>query len=213
MGKIGIMDFFAERASPMPMLDQRGDQMEDEKIIDLFNARDERALKVISLKYRALCMSVSKNILQNHEDSIECVNDTFLKAWESIPPAKPKSLPAYLAKIARNTALNRFRAEHREKRGGDAVMQLYDEFGEQLASPISVENTAECKEVLEAINKFLHRTNSRGRKIFLRRYWLCESIPELARRYMTTENSISASLSRTRSELIKYLKKRGFDIE
>lgn len=144
---------------------------------------------------------------------MECVNDAFLKAWESIPPAKPKSLPAYLAKIARNIALNRYRAEHREKRGSGAVMQLYEEFGEQLASPFSVEDSAERREVLEAINKFLHKTNSRGRKIFLRRYWLCESIPELAQHFMTTENSISASLSRTRSELVKYLKKRGFEIE
>lgn len=213
MENIGIMELLNERALSVPSEEKRGDQMEDEEIIELFNARDERALRVISLKYRALCMSVSDNILRNHEDSAECVNDTFLKVWESIPPAKPKSLAAYIAKIARNNALNRFRAEHREKRGGGAVMQLYEEFGEQLASPYSVEDTAERKEVLEAINKFLHKTGSRGRRIFLRRYWLCESIPELARRFMTTENSISASLSRTRSELVKYLKKRGFDIE
>lgn len=213
MEDIGIMTLSAECALAVRREGQRGDHMEDEEIIGLFNARDERALKAVSLKYRALCMSVSNNILQNHEDSTECVNDTFLKAWESIPPAKPKSLPAYLAKIARNTALNRFRAEHREKRGGGTVMQLYEEFGEHLVSPFSVEDQAERREVLEAINRFLHKTNSRGRKIFLRRYWLCESIPELARRFVTTENSISASLSRTRSELIKYLKKRGFEIE
>ncbi len=213
MEDIEITELFADRVSPACREERRSDRVDDEKIIELFNARDERALNAVSLKYRSLLISVSDNILQNHEDSLECVNDTFLRAWESIPPAKPKSLPAYLAAIARNTALNRFRAEHREKRGGGTVMQLYEEFGEQLASPFSVENLAEQRAVLDAVNKFLHKTGSRGRKIFLRRYWLCESIPELAQHFMTTENSIYASLSRTRSQLVKYLKKRGFEIE
>ncbi len=213
MGNIKIMELFAARVSPACKEERGSDRVDDEKIIELFNARDERALNAVSLKYRSLLISVSNNILQNHEDSLECVNDTFLRVWESIPPVEPKSLPAYLAAIARNTALNRFRAEHREKRGGGTVMQLYEEFGEQLASPFSVEDLAEQRAVLDAVNKFLHKTGSRGRKIFLRRYWLCESIPELAQHFMTTENSISASLSRTRSQLVKYLKKRGFEIE
>jgi len=213
MANAEIMNFFAECDPAVSKEVQGSEHMEDEKIIELFNARSETALTAASRKYRPLCMAVSNNILQNHEDSMECVNETFLKAWESIPPQKPKSLPAYLAKIARNTALDILRAGHREKRGGGAVMQLYEEFGEQLVSSGSVEEQAERREILEAINKFLHKTNSRGRRIFLRRYWLCESVPELARRFMTTENSISASISKTRSELIKYLKKRGFEIE
>lgn len=213
MEYIKIAEHVSEREPPIPRERLRRVCMDDDKIIELFNNRDEAAIREVSRKYRSLCLTISDNILQNHEDANECVNDTFLKAWESIPPAKPKSLPAYLAKIARNTALNRVRFDNRNKRGNGTVMQLYEEFGAQLAAGGSVEEQAERREVLAAISAYLHKTNSRGRKIFLRRYWLCESIPELARHFMTSENSISASLSRTRSELIKYLKKRGFEID
>ena len=212
MDDIKIMELFSEPISAAPQKDPRGGYMEDDKIIGLFNSRDETAVNAVSQKYRPMCMSIANNILQNREDSEECVNDTLLKVWESIPPAKPKSLPAYLAKIVRNTALNQLRYNNRLKRGGGTLIQLYEEFGEQLADCGSVELQAERREVLDAINKFLHKSNSRSRKIFLRRYWLCESIPDLAERFMTTENSISASLSRTRKDLIKYLKKRGFEI-
>lgn len=104
MNDIEIMDPFFERIPTARREEPEGGCIDDEEIVRLLNARDERALNEISQKYRSMCMSVSKNILQNHEDSMECVNDTFLKAWESIPPAKPKSLPAHLTKIARNTA-------------------------------------------------------------------------------------------------------------
>lgn len=186
---------------------------DDREITDLFNMRDETALSAVSHKYHALLVSISENILKNHEDALECVNDTFLRAWESIPPNDPKSLSAYLAKIARNIALNRYNRNNAQKRGGGVVMQLYEEFGEQISGGGSVEEQAEQNEILTAINAFLHKTGSQSRRIFLRRYWLCESVPDLARRFCTTENSISSSLSRTRKSLIKYLKKRGFEIE
>lgn len=187
------------------------ENLEDKGIIELFNARDEAALRAVSRKYGTLCMGIAQNILQNYEDAKECVNDTFLKAWESIPPAEPKNLTAYLARIARNIALDKYKYFHREKRG--SVSRISAETDDIFIERGSVEQRAERAELISAINGFLRKSSSKSRMMFMRRYWLCESISELAERFHTSENSVSATLSRTRGQLKKYLKKRGFEIE
>lgn len=186
--------------------------MEDNEILELFNSRDEDALKAVSAKYGGLCGSISRNILRNSEDVEECLNDTWLKAWESIPPAKPKILSAYLAKIAKNISLNRWKSDHREKRGGGAVELVFEELEELEAfAENSVAEAAERAELLGEINRFLGTLSCDKRRIFVRRYWYCEGISELAAAFGMSENNISASLSRTRAQLKKYLKKRGYD--
>lgn len=104
--------------------------MEDNEILRLFNERDEEALRAVAEKFGRLCGSIARNILHNSEDVEECLNDTYLKAWESIPPAKPRVLSAYLAKIAKNISLNRYKSDHREKRGGGDTELVFDELAE-----------------------------------------------------------------------------------
>lgn len=186
--------------------------LEDNEILELFNSRDEDALRAVSEKFGGLCGSISRNILKNSEDVEECLNDTWLKAWESIPPAKPKILSAYLAKIAKNISLNRWKSNRREKRGGGAVDLVFEELEELEAfAGGDVAETAERRELLEEINRFLGKLSADKRKIFVRRYWYCDGIPELAAAFGMSENNVSATLSRTRAELKKYLKKRGYD--
>ncbi|MDE7360893.1 MAG: sigma-70 family RNA polymerase sigma factor [Oscillospiraceae bacterium] len=186
--------------------------MDDSKIVELFNKRDEAAVRAVSEKYGALCASVSRNILHNSEDVEECLNDTFLKAWESIPPAKPKRLSAYLVKIAKNISLNRYKSAHREKRGGGEPMLVFEELEElEPFAACSVAETAERRELLAEINRFLGRLKKEKRVIFVRRYWYCDEISELAAAFGMSENNVCAMLSRTRAELKKYLNKRGYD--
>lgn len=186
--------------------------MEDNEILELFYSRDEEAIRAVSDKFGGLCRSIARNILQNNEDAEECINDTYMKAWESIPPAKPKILSAYLAKIAKNVSLNRYKSDHREKRGGGAVDLVFEELEELEAfADGGVAETAERRELLSEINAFLKKLPVGKRVLFVRRYWYCDSIAELSGRYGISENNVSASLSRTRAELKKYLKKRGYD--
>lgn len=186
--------------------------MEDSRILELFNRRDEAAVRAVAEKYGALCASVSRNILQNSEDVEECLNDTYLKAWESIPPAHPERLSSYLAKIAKNISLNRYKSEHREKRGGGESMLVFEELEElEPFAANSVAETAERNELLAEINRFLGRLKKEKRIIFVRRYWYCDEISELAAAFGISESNVYAILSRTRAELKKYLKKRGYD--
>lgn len=184
--------------------------MEDGKIIAMFFERNESALKAVFQKYGGLCYTVSDNILHNAEDSKECVNDTMLKAWNTIPPQKPKSLSAYLAKIARNLALDKYRFYHRKKRS--CFTEILEEVEEIFISEDSVEQEAYRKEIVNAINKFLGKLSDKKRRIFLGRYWFCESVSDLAKKYKSSENAVSVTLSRTRRELKDYLRKEGFDI-
>lgn len=184
--------------------------MEDREIIAMFFNRSETAIEKASQKYGGLCYTVSNNILNNSEDAKECVNDTMLKAWNTIPPQKPKCLSAYLAKIARNLALDRYRFYHRKKR--DCFTEILEEAEDVFISEDLAEQEACRKELVNAINKFLGKLSDKKRRIFLGRYWFCESVGDLAKKYGSSENVISVTLSRTRKELKDYLKKEGFDI-
>lgn len=188
-----------------------GETVDDNEILRLFNERDENALRAVAEKFGRLCGSIANNILHNSEDVEECLNDTYLKAWESIPPAKPKVLSAYLAKIAKNISINRYRSDHRAKRGYGETALVFDELAElESFAADTVEDTAERRELLSEINRFLGKLPEAKRVIFVRRYWYCESVLELARFFGMTENNVSAMLSRTRAELKKHLEKRGY---
>lgn len=185
--------------------------MEDEKIIELFFNRKEEAIKAVSDKYGALCNTVSYNILQSSEDAKECVNDTMYKAWETIPPTRPKSLSAYLAKIARNIALDRYRFFKRKKR--DGFLEILEETEDVYISPASVDQQYDGKALAEAISSFLCNLPEKKRKIFLCRYWLCESAESIAAKTYSNKNAVYTALSRTRTELKDYLKKEGFYVD
>lgn len=184
--------------------------MEDNEIIELFFSRDETAIRAVSEKFGGLCLSVSRNILHNTWEAEECVNDAFLKAWESIPPVRPKNLSAYLARIAKNVSINRYNEQHAEKRGGGAVDEVFEELEEFIVSDAMIEQQAERREILAAVNTFLGRLSRKRRMLFVRRYWYCDSAKELSRRFKMSEAGVFTALSRTRTELKSYLKRRGF---
>lgn len=184
----------------------------DNEIISLFNERNERALSAVSEKYGSSCSRIAKNILKNDQDAEECVNDTYLKVWESIPPERPNSLGAFIAKITRNSALDRYRSERSEKRGGGEIPLILDELAECVSDNGSVELTAERRELLSAINDFLETLPEQRRVAFVLRYCVCESVKSIASHLGVTQNNVSVNLGRTRKSLIDFLKRKGFEI-
>lgn len=186
-----------------------GEILNDSEIIELFNNRDEKAIEEAQKKYGTLCARVSKNILHNYWDAEECVNEALWKAWDSIPPQKPKYFSAFLVKIAKNIALNKYKAQHSEKRG-NGVISLVLEETEDLLLYGSLEEETERKEIIKAINAFLEKQPAKKRIIFVRRYWFCDSVSQIAADNGISEGSVSVMLHRTREKLKKYLQKRGF---
>ena len=189
-----------------------GERMKDSEIVRLFLKRDESALDEVSAKYGKFCMSIAENILKNPADSEECVNDAYMKVWESIPPANPELLSAFLAKITKNLALNRYKAEHAEKRGGNSIALSFDELDNYVSGTNSIESDAEVKELLAAVNDFLDELPKKNRLLFVYRYWHCYSTPKLAVRFMMSEHNVIVTLGRIRKKLKTYLQKRGFEI-
>lgn len=186
--------------------------MEDRAIICLFFERNEAALDEVSRKYGAGCMAIARNILNNPEDAEECVNDAYLRAWESIPPNDPPVLGAFLARITKNLALSRLAFRNAEKRGGKSDALSFDELEDFLSDKSSVETEAERRELIETINVFLKKLPAKQRRIFVGRYWGGFKLSELARRFKMTEGGVSLSLERTRRKLKKHLEKGGFDV-
>lgn len=186
--------------------------MTDNEIVSLFWERNEGAISAVSEKYGKYCAKIARNILHNEQETEECVNDTYMRAWEKIPPEKPKMLSAFIAKLTRNMAIDKYRHEHAEKRGGGEIPLILEELGDCISDGISVEATAERREIISAINKFLGRLSSKNRIIFVSRYCYCESAREISLRFGISENSVCVSLSRTRKALREYLIKEGFEL-
>lgn len=211
MQPIFIFKFFKKMSSYILRTLTEVKILEDEKIIEMFFDRKEEAIKAASDKYGALCNTVSYNILRNSEDARECVNDALYKAWDTIPPNKPKTLSAYLAKIARNIALDRYRFSHRKKR--DCLSEIYEESEDIFISANTVEQQTDGNALAEAISRFLHKLPAKKRKIFLYRYWLCEDTEDIAAKLGTNKNAIYTTLSLIRKDLKTYLNKEGFYVE
>ncbi len=185
--------------------------MEDQQIISLFFERSEQAIKALSEKYGALLMRLSMNILGNHEDSEECVEDTLLAVWNQIPPEKPQYLSAYTCRIARNLALTKFHSNTAAKRNHHFDIPL-DELEESLAGVHSVEDTVSEQELGRLINRFLSEQRKEDRQMFVRRYWFGDSVKELSSMFSMSENRISVKLSRIRKKLRTFLEKEGIQI-
>lgn len=183
--------------------------MEDQQILDLYGQRSDDAISETARKYGAYCFAVANRILQNPEDAEECVNDTWLHAWNAIPPAKPRVLRMFLAKITRNLACDRFSARMAEKRGGGEIALVLDELAECLPARTDVEAACEQRELAQCIRRFARSLPEREGNVFLRRYFFTDSVAEIAARYGMRENSVMVSLSRTRKKLRAHLKKEG----
>lgn len=184
--------------------------LSDAEIVSLFQARDETAISAVCRKFGSYCGTVVKGILTNPQDAEECLNDTWMKAWESIPPHEPTNLGAFLATLAKNISLNRYRETHAKKRGCGEISLVLEELTE-CSSHSNVEKAYEHKLLVEAVNDFLRSLPSDKRDIFVLRYWFCLSTKEIAKKIgALNKNSVSVTLLRTRRALAKYLKKQGF---
>lgn len=186
--------------------------MEDKRIVQLYWDRDQSAIAESSAKYGAYCTSIAFNILLSRDDAEECVNDTWLRAWNAMPPHRPSVLSTFLGKITRNLSFDRYRKLRREKRGGGSIEEALDELGECVSGTDSTETQWEMKELMTEIDEFLLTLPEDKRYMFILRYWYADSISEIARRLHISENNVSVSLNRIRRKLKTCLIERGFDI-
>ncbi len=184
--------------------------MEDSQIIELYWQRNGDAISETADKYGAYCFAIAENILHNTEDSEECVNDTWLHAWNAIPPQRPKALRLFLAKITRNLSFDRFHAQTAEKRGGGEINLVLDELGECLGGGADAETAYEAKELRRSIQRFVRALPEREGNVLVRRYFFAEPVAEIAKRYGLTENNVMVILSRTRRKLKAHLLKEGY---
>lgn len=182
-------------------------QAEDDRaIIDLYFARDETAIRLSQDRYGDYCMSVALYILRDRMDAEECVNDTWLRAWRAIPPTRPVSLRAFLAKITRNLSLDRWDRHHAAKRKGELAKAM-DELYEAACVPDEAENR-----LPGLFDEFLSGLPARERIIFVRRYWYGMSAEEIAAGLNTTRNAVWMQLSRTRNRFRTFLNERGYQV-
>lgn len=186
--------------------------MNDAQIVRLFWDRNEQAISVTADKYGKYCTLIAENILGNKEDAEECVNDTYLNAWQSMPPNMPKVLSTFLGKIVRNLSINRYRRNTADKRGGGELPLVLDELSDIVSGRNDVEWEADYREIVNAIDTFLGSLSSEKRSIFIRRYWYTDSISAIADRYGMKNGAVSMILNRIRSNLRDYLLERGFEL-
>lgn len=183
--------------------------MDDETIVQLLWDRKEQGLENMSAKYENYCFSISCRIVNNKEDAKECINDTWLNAWNSIPPNRPYNLAGYLAKLVRNISINCYNKKHTFKRGGDNITVALDELSECIASGSRVEENLELKLLTDTIAKFLTAQDMTKRWIFLQRYFYLAEIKEIADRLDMKEGTVKSVLCRMRKQLKKWLAKEA----
>lgn len=186
--------------------------MQDTQIIKLFFERKEKAIEETQKKYGRYCFTVAHNILSNDADSEECVNDTLLRAWKSIPPQKPHNLCTYLGKITRNLALNRYKSYTAEKRGKGQMNLILNELENCLPSENSTEKSFDESFLTKTIEEYLKTEPKEKRIIFLRRYWYGCSIKEIAKDFSLSESKVTSILFRMRQKLKTHLEKEGIFI-
>ncbi len=184
--------------------------MDDAEIIALYWKRDETAIEETSQVYGAYCHSIAEHILHSDRDAEECVNDTWMRAWNAMPPQKPNRLRLFLGKITRNLAFDRYRQQRAEKRGSGEMDAVLEELAECIADPEDVETVCDQRALRESFNDFLRKLPQRERQLFLRRYFYAEPVRSIAEAYGLRSNHTSVILRRTRQKLREHLKKEGF---
>ncbi len=183
--------------------------MEDAEIVALYLARKEAAIAESERRYGAYCYSIALRVLGSQEDAQETLNDTWLHAWNSIPPEQPARLGLYFARLTRNLAIDRWRRNNAQKRGGQMALAL-EELSELAGGRPLPQEELEAKELERCIREFLSGCPQAQRDVFLRRYFYFESTGEIAQRYGMRESNVLNLLSRTKKKLKVYLQKEGF---
>ena len=184
--------------------------MEDEKIIELYWQRQEQAIDATQEKYGPYCTTIAHNILHSPRDTEECVNDTWLAAWNAMPPHRPSILSAFLGKLTRNLAFNRYTRNRAEKRGGAETELVLEELAELVSGREDTYGEVERRELAREINAFLRTLDNRKRAMFLQRYWYAHSVGDIAARWGMKETAVSMALHRLRRDLQQHLTERGF---
>lgn len=186
--------------------------MDDNEIIGLFLARDEGAIESAGREYGAYCAAIARGILDDQGAAEECVNDTWLRCWQTIPPQRPKSLKGYAGRIVRNLALSVRRAETAQKRGGGQVQLALDELAEVVSGGETPEGALDRQAFLAALDGFLADLPQRDRNLFLRRYWYLDSTQRLAKRLGMSQTQVTTTLHRLRVKLRAHLEQEGFEV-
>lgn len=185
--------------------------MEDERIIDLYWARDQLAIMKTEEKYGTYLRGIARNILWDREDCEECINDTWLRAWNAMPTARPSILSAFLGAITRNLSLDCYRKKHSAKRGGGQAAYIFDELTDCSGGNGPLEYLEE-QELVDSLNRFLKNLDPEKRVMFVRRYWYMDAVSEIAVRCGVSESSVKTALFRIRKKLKAHLQKEGFEI-
>jgi len=185
--------------------------MEDKQIVELYWARSETAISETEKKYGRYCHYIAYQILYNDEDAKEVVNDTYLKTWNTIPPKRPDPLKPYVGTISRQLALDVYKKQHVQRRGGQVSLVL-DELSECIPDNDSGADIGESVALSDALNRFMWNLPQRTRNIFVRRYFYMSSVAEIAKDFSMKESNITMHLLRTRKKLEQFLKKEGFDL-
>ena len=183
--------------------------MPDDRIVELYWQRSESAITETADKYGDYCHYIAYNILYNREDAEECVNDTWLDAWDNMPPHKPSILSTFLGKITRRISIDRWRKMNACKRGGGEMDLVLHELEDCISDPTDVEMVIEQQEMARLIREFLDGLGETERRIFLRRYWYMDSIAGIALEFDFTESKTASMLHRTRKKLCNKLESEG----
>ena len=183
--------------------------MDDKQIVDLFWQRNETAIDETAAKYGPYCHSIAYNILDNDADAEESVNDTYLDAWNSMPPHRPSILSTFLGKITRRISIDRWRRRSAEKRGGGQITVVLDELEECIADKNSVEQEVEANLLADVINTFVKALPDTEQRVFLCRYWYMDSVESIAKEFGFSQSKVKSMLYRTREKLRARLIKEG----
>lgn len=186
--------------------------MDDNKIIALYWDRSEQAISETAKKYGRYCYYIAYSILHNDEDSEECVNDTYLRAWDSIPPQRPNKLQTFLGKITRNLSLNKWEKLSAEKRGAGQASFILDELLECIPDEKDAAHPVENMVIRDVLDRFLDELPAETRKMFVRRYFYMSPVKEIASEYGLSESKVTVTLFRTRKKLKTALEKEGISL-
>ena len=184
--------------------------MEDERIVALYWERSEEAIRQTQSKYDNYCMGIAGRILSNHEDARECVNDTYLAAWDAIPPQRPAVLSTFLGKLTRRISIDRWRALTADKRGGSAVTVALEELEACIPGGTDPVKEVEAKELARAISGFLRTLPYIQRKVFLMRYFEMADLPQIQEEFQISNSKAKSMIHRTRKKLKTYLQEEGY---
>ena len=184
--------------------------MEDAAIVELYWQRDQQAIRETEAKYGAYCRHIAHNILENGEDAEECLSDTWLSAWQSIPPHRPERLSTFLGKLTRNLSLSRLRERNAQKRGGGEAEAALEELSECIAAREDAQDALEARELGRLLRDFAARLGKTERDVFVSRYYFLASLEELSRRTGFSQSKLKSMLFRTRKKLKRVLEEEGY---